>query len=137
MNVSSDRANLFDERASRHICIIYPRSILLANNRSQFEIWEGNAGIIPRRTSGQHPVEVQSPPMPAELPSQVSVARSVCRCSHISLAASSRDACSSSCIPDFWKVNMAPFIHGLDRCIAFSSSICLTACYKSRPNKGH
>lgn len=65
-----------------------------------------------------------SPPLP--------FAGSACCCSDISTAASWRAACNSLCIFDFSKVKLAPFIHGLDRFLVFSSSISLTACTQSK-----
>ena len=102
----------------------------------QISMWNlgGQFPIISQWTSGQHPLGGEVGSCAERIPSPFSVAGG--DCSRISLAASSRDACSSSCIIDLWKVKVVPFIHGLDRGIALSSSIRLTACNKSKQKTG-
>ena len=102
----------------------------------QISMWNlgGQFPIISQWTSGQHPLGGEVGSCAERIPSPFSVAGG--DWSRISLAASSRDACSSSCIIDLWKVKVAPFIHGLDRGIALSSSIRLTACNKSKQKTG-
>jgi hypothetical protein len=120
-----------------HLYCIHSSFVGHIQYRSQCEIWEGGFTLFRHELQLGIQLGGAVGSYANRIPSQLSVAGSACCCSHISLPASSRNACNSSCIFDPWKVNLAPFIHGLDLCMALSSSICLTACNNSRQKKGY